>query len=419
MVMLVMTPLLLAASWADGGLSLDEVDDVVAFHAPELTPCLKGRATGEVVLQLGLSALGSVSWNAVLSDTKPPRAVCASKVMRGWSFPARPVGTRLQWALGPRPAAAPLVMEGVDAGWGTVEVEAAAQVDAVVRCASQTLSSKEQSGPVSVSVVLGPSGAVLEAKPFPVPLRLEETGVEQCVAEHLRTLRFGQSQSFRRGTLEWLIGPSSVELIAGFASAPPPVDRPAPLQNAFDRALLRQARRLASCQGDAGAEVDVTLEVDDTGRITTATLADDAPAAACLRDRLLEVRLPAGTPPRLERRLRFTRVDVTVLPVAVLPSGLERDVIMQVIRAHQHEVKFCYEKALQEKPRLGGKVAMAWTIGPDGRVASASIEDDTVPDPSVARCVRDRVLTWVFPPPEGGGLVNVTFPWLFNAAGVQ
>lgn len=45
MVMLVMTPLLLAASWADGGLSLDEVDDIVALHAPEMARVSDG-ATG-------------------------------------------------------------------------------------------------------------------------------------------------------------------------------------------------------------------------------------------------------------------------------------------------------------------------------------------------------------------------------------
>jgi hypothetical protein len=48
MVMLVMTPLLLAASEADGGLSLDEVDDIVAFHAPELARVSDGATADPV-----------------------------------------------------------------------------------------------------------------------------------------------------------------------------------------------------------------------------------------------------------------------------------------------------------------------------------------------------------------------------------
>ena len=38
-------------------------------------------------------------------------------------------------------------------------------------------------------------------------------------------------------------------------------------------------------------------------------------------------------------------------------------------------------------------------------------------DAAVADCVVERIKRWTFPKPVGGGVVDVTFPWIFKTAG--
>jgi TonB family protein len=98
-------------------------------------------------------------------------------------------------------------------------------------------------------------------------------------------------------------------------------------------------------------------------------------------------------------------------------GGLDKDVIMKVIKRHQNEIKFCYEQELQKNPALGGKVAVAWTIDPTGAVNEANVSESSIGSANVESCILQRIRRWKFPEPAGGGVVNVTFPWIFKAAG--
>lgn len=98
-------------------------------------------------------------------------------------------------------------------------------------------------------------------------------------------------------------------------------------------------------------------------------------------------------------------------------GGLDKDVIMKVIKRHQNEIKFCYEQELQKNPALAGKVAVAWTIDPAGGVSEANVSESSVGNANVESCIVQRIRRWKFPEPQGGGVVNVTFPWIFKAAG--
>lgn len=98
-------------------------------------------------------------------------------------------------------------------------------------------------------------------------------------------------------------------------------------------------------------------------------------------------------------------------------GGLDKDVIMKVIKRHQNEIKFCYEQELQQNAALAGKVAVAWTIDPSGGVSEAAVSESSIGNANVESCILQRIRRWKFPEPEGGGIVNVTFPWIFKAAG--
>jgi len=98
-------------------------------------------------------------------------------------------------------------------------------------------------------------------------------------------------------------------------------------------------------------------------------------------------------------------------------GGLSKDVIAKVIKRHENEIKYCYEAELQKTPDLSGKVAVAWTIDGSGAVADASVSESTLNNGTAEQCILTRIRRWKFPEPEGGGVVSVTFPWVFKPAG--
>ncbi|MBK7858787.1 MAG: TonB family protein [Archangiaceae bacterium] len=100
-------------------------------------------------------------------------------------------------------------------------------------------------------------------------------------------------------------------------------------------------------------------------------------------------------------------------------GGLSKDVIMKVIKRHQNEIKFCYEQELQKAPDLSGKVAVLFTIDPAGAVAEANVSETSLNNGNAENCMLSRIRRWKFPEPQGGGVVSVTFPWIFKPAGAE
>ncbi|PTL85486.1 AgmX/PglI C-terminal domain-containing protein [Vitiosangium sp. GDMCC 1.1324] len=98
-------------------------------------------------------------------------------------------------------------------------------------------------------------------------------------------------------------------------------------------------------------------------------------------------------------------------------GGLDKDVIAKIIRSHQNEIKYCYETELNKNPSLAGKVAVAFTIDPAGGVSEANVTETTLNSSAAEACMLSRIRRWKFPEPKGGGVVAVTYPWLFSPAG--
>lgn len=103
--------------------------------------------------------------------------------------------------------------------------------------------------------------------------------------------------------------------------------------------------------------------------------------------------------------------------LANLPPGYDRDLVLKIVRRHQNEIRFCYESELATTPSLAGKVTVAWTIGPTGRVDTAQIAESGLGNARVEDCIVSRVKRWTFPEPAGGQEVAITFPWVFQVAG--
>jgi TonB family protein len=109
---------------------------------------------------------------------------------------------------------------------------------------------------------------------------------------------------------------------------------------------------------------------------------------------------------------------VRVIPgKTVVEGALSKEVIAQVIARHQSEIRYCYEQELQKSPALAGKVSVMFVIDPSGAVAEANVAETSLGSPPAEACILARVRRWKFPEPAGGGVVSVTFPWVFRSAG--
>lgn len=98
-------------------------------------------------------------------------------------------------------------------------------------------------------------------------------------------------------------------------------------------------------------------------------------------------------------------------------GGLSREVINRVIQKHYNEIKYCYEKELSKDPGLYGKITVLFLIDGTGRVGEALVQQTTMSSQPVESCMVNHVRRWVFPAPQGGGTVQVTYPYVFKSSG--
>ncbi|HJL18232.1 MAG TPA: AgmX/PglI C-terminal domain-containing protein, partial [Sandaracinaceae bacterium LLY-WYZ-13_1] len=101
----------------------------------------------------------------------------------------------------------------------------------------------------------------------------------------------------------------------------------------------------------------------------------------------------------------------------LVAGALSRQEIQGVIRRHLDAIRFCYEQRLAQDPDLAGRVTVRFEISPEGRVRTARVSASTLNDAAVERCVVRQVRRWRFPPPRGGGLVRVNYPFVFRSGG--
>lgn len=93
-------------------------------------------------------------------------------------------------------------------------------------------------------------------------------------------------------------------------------------------------------------------------------------------------------------------------------SSLDKDIIRRIVRAHINEVRSCYNAGLTKDPTLAGQVVIEFTIAGSGKVSkSAAVDPDAFKDPAVPKCIAKAVKKWKFPKPQGGGEVNVSYPF--------
>ncbi|MDB4989272.1 MAG: putative abductin-like protein [Myxococcaceae bacterium] len=98
-------------------------------------------------------------------------------------------------------------------------------------------------------------------------------------------------------------------------------------------------------------------------------------------------------------------------------GSLSKETIRRAIRLHLNEVRFCYESGLARDPQLAGRLSVSFLIAPSGAVQQAVVKESTLLSQSVSDCVAQAVRRFSFPAPDGGGYVQVTYPFSFAADG--
>lgn len=98
----------------------------------------------------------------------------------------------------------------------------------------------------------------------------------------------------------------------------------------------------------------------------------------------------------------------------IILGALDRSLIDEVIKRHMNQIRYCYQRELTKNPSLGGKIVIKFVIAKDGSVSSASVKNSSMGNSAVESCISGRFMRMQFPEPKGGGIVIVSYPFLFS-----
>lgn len=97
----------------------------------------------------------------------------------------------------------------------------------------------------------------------------------------------------------------------------------------------------------------------------------------------------------------------------LIAGPIDKSLIDAVIKRNMNQIRYCYQRELTKDPNLSGKITVKFVIARDGSVSKAEKKSSTMGNESVESCINSRFLTFQFPEPKGGGLVIVSYPFMF------
>jgi hypothetical protein len=105
-----------------------------------------------------------------------------------------------------------------------------------------------------------------------------------------------------------------------------------------------------------------------------------------------------------------------VMEEVVVRDGLTREEIARVVRANEHEIRACYDRALIQSGNssLQGRLEVDWFVNAQGRATNIQRKSGFGADAGLFDCVASRIRTWQFPKPRGGQGAQVSYPWLLR-----
>jgi outer membrane biosynthesis protein TonB len=99
----------------------------------------------------------------------------------------------------------------------------------------------------------------------------------------------------------------------------------------------------------------------------------------------------------------------------IILGALDKSLIDAVIKRNMRRIRYCYQRQLPKNPSLGGKIVVKFVISKTGSVSKASIKSSSMGSAAVEDCIANKVFrTLKFPEPKGGGIVIVSYPFIFS-----
>ena len=101
-------------------------------------------------------------------------------------------------------------------------------------------------------------------------------------------------------------------------------------------------------------------------------------------------------------------------------GSLDKEYIRASIRELVPLVKECYENALLERPDLGGKLTVEFSIAGEPEIGGVVAESRIVGTDAgtlhagLEECVRETMYGLKLEAPAGGGIVKVRYPFVFR-----
>lgn len=96
-------------------------------------------------------------------------------------------------------------------------------------------------------------------------------------------------------------------------------------------------------------------------------------------------------------------------------GGMDKEGIRRVIREHLPEIRNCYERELQAKPDLYGKLVLEWDIDAHGQVSRTNVKTNSLANSKVADCLMAHLRNWNFPEPPANVTGRISYPFVFSA----
>lgn len=96
-------------------------------------------------------------------------------------------------------------------------------------------------------------------------------------------------------------------------------------------------------------------------------------------------------------------------------GSMDREAIRRVILNNKRAIRSCYERELQRRPDMYGKLVLQWRIVEKGRVSQAKVKSNSLGSQKVANCIIGRLRTWRFPEPPPGTIGEVSYPFVFTS----
>ncbi|WP_224364828.1 adventurous gliding motility protein GltG [Hyalangium versicolor] len=123
-----------------------------------------------------------------------------------------------------------------------------------------------------------------------------------------------------------------------------------------------------------------------------------------------------GTPTGLTGK-QSVDVAIAASEPEIKEGTLDKDLVRKVIQDHKQQIRACFESLLNQYPDLNGKVQTQFTIGPQGQVLQSKVAQSSTGSRELDSCVANHVRLWEFPKPKGGGIVVVSYPFIFKQSG--